>query len=70
MLFEKCPGKFFTSPPAAVLDAVNGADPPPEILCLTGLRPSPTSHVRTPLEQNLTPEVKFEKPSFLESRRK
>jgi hypothetical protein len=32
---------------------------------LTGLRPSPTSHVRTPLEQNLTQEVKFEKPSFL-----
>src|SRR5262249_25600229 len=34
---------------------------------LAGLRPSPTSHVRTPLEQDLTQEVKFKKPSFLEA---
>src|SRR5215475_1588449 len=34
---------------------------------LAGLRPSPTSHVRTPLEQNLTQEVKLEKPSLLGS---
>src|SRR5262249_40890832 len=32
---------------------------------LTGLRPSPTSHVRTPLEQVLTQEVKFTGSSFL-----
>src|SRR5262249_31199853 len=32
---------------------------------LAGLRPGPTRHVRTPLEQNVTQEVKFGKPSLL-----
>jgi hypothetical protein len=35
------------------------------LIYLTGLGPSPTSHVRTPPEQDLTQQVKFGKPSFL-----